>query len=104
MFEYLYEWIQNVSFYLVLVTAAVQVVPNKDYKRYIQFFTGLVLVLMMISPILSIFGAKNLFTEIYNRDEYEEQIQKFEWMQEEIVQPETDGEHQNIEVGEIKIE
>ena len=40
MFDYIYEWIQNIAFYLVLVTAVLHAVPNKDYKKYIRFFTG----------------------------------------------------------------
>lgn len=40
MFDYIYEWIQNIAFYLVLVTAVLHAVPNKDYKKYIRFFYG----------------------------------------------------------------
>ena len=32
---------------MIMVTAAIHVIPNSDYKRYIRFFTGLVLVVML---------------------------------------------------------
>ena len=39
MFEYLYGWMQNIAFYMVMVTAVMHIIPNSDYKRYIRFFT-----------------------------------------------------------------
>lgn len=63
MFDYIYEWIQNIAFYLVLVTAVLHAVPGKDYKKYIRFFTGLVLILMILTPLLQVFG-----TEVKIRD------------------------------------
>lgn len=56
MFDFIYEWIQNITFYLVLVTAVLHVVPNQSYRKYIRFFTGLVLILMIMGPILKVFG------------------------------------------------
>ena len=37
MFAYLYEWIRNVAFYLVLVTALLHVLPRSGYQKYIRF-------------------------------------------------------------------
>ena len=67
MFSYLYEWIMNLSYYMVMVTAVMHIVPNSDYKRYIRFFTGLVLVLMLTDPVLGLLGAA-----------YREQVEKME--------------------------
>ncbi len=58
MFDYLYEWIRNIAFYLVMITAVMHVVPNPDYKRYIRFFTGLVLTVMLTSRFLSSWGRR----------------------------------------------
>ncbi len=58
MFDFIYEWIQNITFYLVLVTAVLHVVPNQSYRKYIRFFTGLVLILMIMGPILKVFGTE----------------------------------------------
>lgn len=74
MFEYLYEWLQNLSFYLILVTAVTYVLPSNSYRKYIRFFTGLVLILMLLTPVLSLFGMKEL------KIEYEENMPK--WMEE----------------------
>ncbi|KMZ54746.1 stage III sporulation protein AF [Dorea sp. D27] len=78
MFQYLYEWIQNIAFYMVLVMAAVQVLPNTGYKKYIRFFTGLVLILMLATPIFKIFGMDERLADVYNNEAYKEEIERIE--------------------------
>jgi stage III sporulation protein AF len=78
MFSYLYEWIMNIAFYMVMVTAVLHVVPNSDYKRYIRFFTGMVLAVMLTDPFLRIFGVGNLWQNLYKSPEYQKQVEKME--------------------------
>lgn len=108
MFEYLYEWIQNLAFYLVLVTAVIHMIPESGYKKYIQFFTGLVLILMILTPVLRVFGMDSHIKDIYQNPEYEAIIEKIEeagqaegWIAEYA--GETSEEKNGIEVEEIQI-
>lgn len=78
MFEYLYEWIENIAFYLVILTVAIQLIPNNSYKKYIRFFTGLILVIMLSSPILKIFGMEEVFRDFYESAEYEQKMKEIE--------------------------
>lgn len=72
MFEFLKEWIQNITFYLILVTLILQMLPEKSYRKYIQFITGLILILLLMEPILS-------FTKFsISLESYEKQLQEFE--------------------------
>lgn len=82
MLTYLYEWISNLAFYLVLVTAVLQIVPGKEYKKYIRFFSGLVMILLMTTPILKLTGMEKRFYEIYHSREYEWEIKEMERQQE----------------------
>ena len=72
--DLLYEWIQNLVCYLVIFTAVLEVLPGKEYKKYIQFFAGLVLILLLVTPILKVTGMEQNFWEycIINR-EYEQE-------------------------------
>ena len=72
MFEFLNQWIQNVTFYFIIVTLILQMVPNKSYRKYIQFLTGLILILLLTEPILSLTEFKHSY------EFYEKQIQEFE--------------------------
>ncbi|MEZ3433692.1 MAG: stage III sporulation protein AF [Lachnospiraceae bacterium] len=74
MFDYLYEWIQNIAFYLVLVTAVLHAVPDKGYQKYIRFFTGLVLILMIVTPVLRLFGTEAKLTDLHEYMDYEEAV------------------------------
>jgi len=71
MFEFLNQWIQNITFYLIIMTLLLQMVPDKSYRKYIQFITGLILILLLIDPILKI----NEFQISF--ENYEEQLQEF---------------------------
>ena len=78
MFEYLYEWIRNIAYYMVLITAVMQIIPNHDYKKYIRFFTGMVLILLLMTPVLKLFGMEQQFSSLYEGNKYEEEIKKIE--------------------------
>ena len=113
MLDRIYEWIQNIAFYLVLVTAVMEVIPSEGYKKYIRFFTGMVLILLTITPILKLSGLEDRFYTLYRSEEYEqekreiekqgeyfEQADLFDFLPEEYVQQE---EQNSIEVEEIRI-
>ena len=56
MAEYLCGWIQDLSVYLILTAAVMHVIPGKDYVRYVRFFSGLVLILLLLTPALKLRG------------------------------------------------
>ena len=71
MLEEVYKWIQNIAVYLVVVT-------GKDYERYIRFFSGLVLIVLIFMPVLSVFGMKETFGAIYSNQVYEKERKELE--------------------------
>ena len=73
MLEYIYEWIENIAVYLVLVVAVLHMVPNEEYKRYIRFFIGMILMLMLAGPILKIWGMCE-----FPKEEYQRQLKEIE--------------------------
>ncbi len=78
MFDKLYLWMQNIAFYMVMVTAVMHIIPNSDYKRYIHFFTGLILVVMLASPFLKFLGLGDSWQNLYASKAYQEQVKKME--------------------------
>ena len=78
MLEYIYEWIRRLAYYTVLMTAIMQIIPNKGYKKYIQFYMGLVIVLMLCSPIIKIFGMEEQFFTLYQAQEYKLELKELE--------------------------
>ena len=78
MFEYLYQWVENIAFYLVILTVAIQLIPNKSYKSYIHFFAGLVLIIMIANPIIKLFGMEYEFNNFLENEEYQQKIKEIE--------------------------
>ncbi len=76
--NYLYEWMKNLAFYMVIITVALQMLPNNSYKKYLEFFTGLILILMLMSPILKILGIEKEFHKFYDQAEYEQKVKEIE--------------------------
>lgn len=73
MLAFIYEWMENIAFYLVILVAVMQMIPQNSYQKYIRFFAGMILILMLAGPILKLFG----MTE-YQNSEYQNAIKEIE--------------------------
>lgn len=69
--EMISEWIQNISVFLIVSAAVLHAVPGKDYKKYIRFFTGLILILLLAKPVLELSGMAGRFEAICQQNRYE---------------------------------
>jgi len=58
-----YDWVRNISFYLILITMITYLMPNAKYKKYLKFFTGILLVVLVIRPLIGLTNRQ----EILNR-------------------------------------
>lgn len=47
----LFQWMKNLIMYLLLSGIAINLTPGKNYRRYISFFTGLVVIIIIMEPI-----------------------------------------------------
>jgi len=50
----LYDWVWNLVIYFILLTALTGVLPKDNYKKYIRLFTGTLLILIILNPLLKI--------------------------------------------------
>lgn len=113
MLDSIYEWIQNIAFYLVLVSAFMEVIPADGYKKYIRFFAGMVMILLTMTPLLKLSGMEDRFYTLYYSKEYElekqeiekqgkyfEQTDLFNFLPDEYV---GESDNRSIEVEEIRI-
>ncbi len=53
--ELIFEWVKNLVFFYILMTAVLQLLPKSSYQKYVRFFCGLLLVVLLLSPILELF-------------------------------------------------
>lgn len=73
MIAFVYDWMENIAFYLVILVAIMQMIPQNSYQKYIRFFAGMILILMLAGPLLEIFG----MTELHNI-EYQNAMREIE--------------------------
>lgn len=55
MREEIYSWMKNLAVFYIVLTAVMNLVPNEKYAGYIRYFTGLLLILLLCSPIFQLF-------------------------------------------------
>lgn len=76
MFQYICDWMQRIAYYLVIVTAILHMIPGEEYRRFVRFFTGLILVLLMAGPLLRLFDGNIDLSGIYDQEKYTAEIER----------------------------
>ena len=120
MLDMVYEWIQNVVFFLLLAGAVLDALPGESYRKYIRFFIGMIVLLLLASPLLKLGNLQSSFDNLYHSLEYEQTVREaqqmeqyfekadlFDYIPEEYLEKEsktTNSEaEEKIEVEEIRI-
>lgn len=57
--EWIGEWIRNLAFYFIFLSAVMNFLPGGEEKKYIRFFMGMLLILLVLRPVLSLQGAED---------------------------------------------
>ena len=78
MFDFIYEWIRSLAYYLILMTAILQLIPKKEYKKYIQFYIGLIVILLLCTPIIKVLGLQDDMKSYHFNNTLEQQMKEFE--------------------------
>ncbi len=78
MKAFFYEWTQNLAYYMVIVTMVIQIIPSESYKKYVRFFIGLLLIVLLAGPVFRVFDIKDTFWQFYNSIEYQQKRKEME--------------------------
>ena len=76
MKEELYLWIRNLAVFYIFFTAVLNLIPDRQYEKYVRFFMGLLLIFMMSTPMFSILGKGQELTESFLNNFSEENKEK----------------------------
>jgi len=68
----LFGWMKSLIIYLILAGLVVNIAPSGNYVKYIRFFVGLIIVIILIEPISYIFtfDEGNIDSLVENIDEF----------------------------------
>lgn len=84
--EKLYEWLQSLVCYFILLSAVMHMLPENSYKKYIQYYMGLLLILLLLAPLLRVADLQERI------DESVQEFQTWEENAEEWKQKAQEGE------------
>lgn len=55
----IYEWVRSIVIYMILNTVIMNLIGKSSYKKYISVISGMILVLIIITPILEIMNIED---------------------------------------------
>lgn len=58
------QLVQSILVYVVIVTVLRGLITNPKYSQYFQFFSGIIMILLMLSPVLSVLSFENEWYDI----------------------------------------
>ena len=64
------DWIRNIVIFLLLIILVDQLLPNAQYKKYVKVSFGMILILLVFSPVLN-------FLKLDNPMEYYYELENF---------------------------
>lgn len=79
--EFIYSWLKNIIVFFMIIILVDLIMPKGNMKRYIDFFIGLILIYMVLSPFLKLSLVdfrlnKSIFNEFSSYEEDSEDIIK----------------------------
>lgn len=71
-------WIKNIAFYMILITAVINALPDNHFKKYIKFFTGMLLIILLISPISQLLTIESNLDFSFIQKSYEIELEEIQ--------------------------
>lgn len=71
--ELLINWIKPIIYFSIFITVMLQLLPADKYSKYIRFFAGLLMIVMVVGPVFRLFGAEELSLQRFTDDFLSEQ-------------------------------
>jgi len=75
--------VQRVTVFFVLASVFTNLFAGTEYKKYLQFAIGLIVITLVITPVLNLFGREHNFSQ---------------WLQQEIVEQEMYEKREEIKM------
>lgn len=58
------QWMKDIICSICILGAVMHVIPNSSYRKYVNFYVGLLLILMILKPLASFFSVEESFDKI----------------------------------------
>lgn len=76
--EGIYRWVQNITYYMIFITAAANLLADSKYEKYLRFFGGIVLVLLVVQPLTGSLRLEERLTYLFQSFTFKQDSADFE--------------------------
>ena len=80
----LFDWVRDIAFYTLPMNVVLHVLPGKGQRKYLQFFMGIILIILVFSPVLKFTGLERKLDTSYVFQTYDEELKEFRRRQTQI--------------------
>lgn len=75
---FLTGWVQNIAYYMIFVTVLISLLPARSYEKYIRFFAGIVLILLVLKPFLGGMHLEEELARFYQEFSFKQDTRELE--------------------------
>lgn len=68
-----YSWIRNIVCFLCIFNILLQILPAESFKKYVRFFGGLILIIMVMEPLADVTHLTENFERAWRLESLREQ-------------------------------
>ena len=74
----IYEWVRNIVIFLILNTIIMNLLGNSGYKKYVSIVSGMILLLIVVSPLLKLLNIDEILDYYLNTNIYQTDVSDFQ--------------------------
>lgn len=75
----LFTWVKNIAYFFILISLVMNLVPGKQYKKYIKLFTGIILILIILSPVSRLFNLEDTLSHYLDMENYQLELEQLQY-------------------------
>lgn len=76
--DVIYTWIKNIIVYMILNTIIMNLLGNSSYKKYVSIVSGMILVLIVISPLMKVMNLEDNLDYFIQSNEFAVETSNFQ--------------------------
>lgn len=76
--ETLYDWVQSIAVYMILVSVITNLLPKNHYEKYVRLFAGMVMIVLLLRPFSSLLQISNRLDRVFTLDIWKQELSSME--------------------------
>lgn len=74
----IYTWVKNIVCFMCILNLILQILPGKSYHKYVHFFGGVLLIIIVLNPLADLAKVSAGFEQVWRTESIKEELQDLE--------------------------